>query len=51
MGEFISEEDRVVYILASLPESFSALVTVLEANENVPKMEIITVKLLHVEIK
>ena len=37
----ISEEDRVVHSLASLLESaaFSALVTALEANENVPKLK------------
>jgi len=35
VGHVISEEDRVVYLLASLPESFSALVTALEASENV----------------
>ena len=31
VGDVISEEDCVVYLLASLPESFSALVTALEA--------------------
>jgi len=30
--------------LASLPESFSVLFTALEANENAPKMEIVTGK-------
>ena len=42
VGDVISKEDHVVYLLASLPESFGALVTALEANENVPKMEIVT---------
>ena len=32
IGENISEEDRVVYLLASLPKSYSTLVTVLEAS-------------------
>ena len=31
IGEVVSEEDRVVYLLASLPESFNVLVTALEA--------------------
>ena len=29
-GETVSEEDRVVYLLASLPESYNVLVTALE---------------------
>ena len=36
IGEDTSEEDRVVYLLASLPDSFNTLVTALEANETVP---------------
>jgi len=40
MSLLLSEEDRVVYLLASFPESFSALVTALEAYKNVPKKEI-----------
>ena len=39
VGDPMSEEDQVVYLLASLPDSFSMLVTALEANEAVPKME------------
>ena len=50
-GETISEEDRVVYLLASLPESYSVLVTALEASENVPKLEVITERILHQERK
>ena len=46
IGEEISEEDRVVYLLASLPKSFNALVTALEANAEVPRMEIVTEQLL-----
>ena len=34
VGDAIDEEDRVVYLLASLPDSFNTLVTVLEANED-----------------
>ena len=51
IGDPISEEDRVVHLLASLPESFSMMVTALEANAEVPKMEIVTERLLHEERK
>ena len=50
-GETVSEEDRVVYLLASLPESYSALVTALEANEDVLKLEVVTERILHQERK
>ena len=39
-GETVSEEDHVVYLLASLPESYNVLVTALEANEGVHKFEV-----------
>ena len=40
-GETASKEDRVVvYLLASLPESYNVLVTALEANEEVPKLDV-----------
>ena len=47
----VEEEDRVVYLLTSLPESYKMLVTALEANAEVPKMEIVTEHLLHEESK
>ena len=50
VGDAIYEEDRVVYLLASLPD-FNTLVSALEANEDVPKMEVVTEKLLHAERK
>ena len=50
-GETVSEEDRVVYLLASLPESYNVLVTALEANEDVPKLEVVTEPILHQERK
>ena len=50
-GETISEEDRVVYLLASLPESYSVLVTTLEANEDVTKFEVVTERILQQERK
>ena len=51
LGDVISEEDRVVYLLASLPDSFGALFTAFEVNEEVPRMEIVTERLLHTERK
>ena len=47
IGYPVSEKDRVVHLLASLPESFNMLVTALEANPDVQKMENITEHLLH----
>ncbi len=47
----LSDEDRVIYLLASLPESFNVIVTAFEANDKVPKMEIVTEKLLYEERK
>ena len=50
-GETVSEEYHVVYLLASLPESYNVLVTALEANEEVPKLEVVTERILHQESK
>ena len=36
IGDPVGEEDRVVHLLASLPESFNMLVTALDANADVP---------------
>ena len=47
VGDKLFEEDKVVYHLASLPDSFELLVTALEANENVPLMVIVVERLLH----
>ena len=47
----LSEEDRVIYLLASLPESFGVLVTALEASSTVPTMDVVTERLLHEERK
>ena len=49
VGDVIQDEDHVIYLLASLPDSFSTLVTALEANEEVSKTEIITERILHEE--
>ena len=43
-GETISEEDRVVYLLASLPETYNVLVTTLEAHADVPKLEVVSTR-------
>ena len=51
VGDPVSEDDRVVHPLASLPDSYNVLVTVLKANEEVPKMEVVTERLLHMERK
>ena len=47
MDSALTEEDKVVYLLASLPESFGVLVTALEASTDVPKMDVVTERLLH----
>ena len=51
VGDVIEEEDRFVYLLASLPDSFNTLVTALEANKDVPKMEVVTERILYAERK
>ena len=40
-----------MYLLASLPESYDMLVTALQANVDVSKMEVVTERLLHEERK
>ena len=42
----VEDDDRVVYLLASLPDSYNTLVTALEANTEVSKMEVVTERLL-----
>ena len=51
IGDPVKEEDRVVHLLASLPESYNMLVTALEANADVPQMAVVTECLLHEESK
>ena len=51
VGDPIKDEDRVVYLLASLPEPFDMLVTALEANSEVPSLENVTERLMHEERK
>ena len=51
IGDNIDDEDRVIYLLASLPDSYEILVTALEANTEVPNMETVIERLLHEERK
>ncbi len=52
LGDPVTEEDGVVHLLASLPDSFYMLVTALEVqSEIVPKWELVTERLLHEESK
>ena len=51
IGDPIAEEDRVINLLASLPDSFSTLVTALEATEKVPSWESVTERLIHEDSK
>ena len=52
IGDTLTKEDRVVHLLASLPDSYNMLVTALEAqSKNVPKWELVTERLLHEELK
>ena len=37
IGDTVTDEDRLVFLLASLPDSYRMLVTALEANSDVPK--------------
>ena len=47
----LDEENQVVHLLVSLPESYDMLVTALEASPEVPNLEIVTERLLHEETK
>ena len=47
IGESVKEVDRVVYLLASLPECYNVLVAALEANSEVPTLAVVTELLLH----
>ena len=48
----VSDEDKVVHLLASLPDSYDVLVTALESgSENIPALEVVTERLLREEQK
>ena len=49
VGDAITDEDRLVYLLASLPDSLNKLVTALDLNPTVSKMEIVMKRLMHEE--
>ena len=51
VGDPLDDENKVVHLLASLPKSYDMLVTALEASTEVPKIELVTEKLLHEETK
>lgn len=51
VGDAITDDDKVVYLLASLPESFDTLVTALESNVDVPQMDTVIERLIHEERK
>ena len=51
IGDAVEDEDRVIHLLASLPDSFETFVTAMEAQEQVPSWEAVTEKLLHVQEK
>lgn len=47
----LEEEDRVITLLASLPDNFSTIVTTLEALDAVPTWDVVTERLLHEDAK
>lgn len=51
VGDPVEDEDRVINLLASLPDCYSTLVTALEALDKVPSWESVTERLLHEEEK
>ena len=51
VGDPVTEENHVVHFLASLPESYNMLVMALKENIDVPRMEVITERLIHEERK
>ena len=49
IGDPLDQENEVVHLLASLPESYDMLVTALETSPEVPKLETVTERLLQEE--
>ena len=47
VGDPLQEEDQVIHLLASLPESYSMPVAALEANADVPKTEVVMERVLY----
>ena len=51
IGDKVTEEDHVVYILASFSDFYNTLITALEAIVEVPTMDVVTEWLLYEERK
>ena len=51
VGDAVKDDDKVVFLLASLPESYTTLLMALEASATVPEMDAVIEKLLHEERK
>ena len=51
IGYPVEEEERVVHLLTSLPESFDMMVTALEANAEMPSLDNVTERIIHEERK
>ena len=51
IGAAMEDEDKVVTLLASLPEAYNMLVTALEASTEVPHMKVVIERLLYEEKK
>ena len=51
IGAAMEDEDKVVTLLASLPETYNMLVTALKASTEVPQMEVVIERLLYEEMK
>lgn len=51
IGAALSEEDKVIALLASLPDSYNVLVTALEALDPIPTWEVVVERLRHEENK
>ena len=47
VGDALDDENKVLHLLASLPKSCDMLVTALEANPEVPKVDVVIERLLH----
>ena len=50
IGDPLDEENQVVHLLASLAESYDMLVTALEPSPEVPKLQIVTERLLYEDV-
>ena len=51
VGDPLQDANKVIYLLASLPESFDTIVTAMEAQDKVPEWDNVIEKLLHEEKK